>query len=186
MRFSSATFMVPAALAAMVGVAGLSPVPMGNAFVPVAKAQGGSDRGPGTRPLSINGRGYSAQVALTVLIGGAPLPDGQINQRLNCSLNLMSLDGQPVGQLPARFSVWARSGNQFRLITLERVGEAGGNTPVPGLSSATYVGSTQPFTTINPNGSLAPTANVQLQWREGRRIRFVGFGFVPMITIPLP
>lgn len=185
MRFSSAKFMVPAALAALVGIAGLSPVPSA-CLLPEAQAQGLPPQGPGTRLLSISGRGYSARVALTVLIGGAPLPDDQANQRLNCSLNLTSLDGQPVGQLPARFSVWARSGNQYRLITLERVGEAGGNTPVPGLSTATYIGSTRPFTTTNPNGDAASSANVQLQWREGRRIRFAGFGFVPMTVIPLP
>lgn len=181
MGFSSAKFMVPAALAALVGIAGLSPVPNAD-LIAEAQAQGLPPQGPGARLLSIAGRGYAARASLTVVLPGAAIEGQDPQFSMNCNLRLQTLDGQAIGPLPGRVSMWVRSGRQVRLVTLNLVPSSSMDQP----NTAQYFGSTRAILQAGPLVDEWPTANVQIQWREGRRIRFAEFPRVPIETLALP
>lgn len=182
--------LIGVAFAGLVGVAGLVPAQHAPGLLPTAQAAGEGpgipERDPTLQNVRIFGRLYGATTLISVWVGGAPI-DPPLPPRMTVSVNLSTFDGGAVGTLPTRFVTVVRSGRQFRLLTLERINEAGGDGDGGhGLPTATYVGVTRAF---NPGPGIVepnPTANVTIQWREGRRPRALQWFGVAINTMLLP
>jgi hypothetical protein len=120
---------------------------------------------------------YRASFSLRLEIPGTPPPTGPVG-RLVATLAIEPLGDGNVGPLPDSFRTVIRQGNQWRIVTLNRI-IPGPNAPV--TRAAIYTASTTPLTNPNPGFTFAT-----VEYRDGRFHRRIIFAPLTVGVMAFP